>query len=218
MTITDFESLSSSAESIATIIALIIGAWWTYLIFVRKREKYPRAKTTHSLLSLGEVAGKTLVRVSVKVENVGDVLLSLTTGLVRIQIMRPVPSTLQAQIENGGTLQRTKEQEFQWPLWDEFPLAWSEAGYKIEPKESEEFHFDSSLDNTVEAVQVYSYFQNVLEKRRELGWNCTTVQPIKRKALMENKQQHAEEIKQGPPKGPVPPMPPPPPPQGPPKG
>jgi hypothetical protein len=215
MKIADFESLSSSAESITTIIALVIGAWWTYLIFIRKREKYPRVQTTHSLLVLGELAGRDLVRVSVKLENVGDVLLSLAKGLVRVQIVRPVPSIWQAQVENGATLQRTEEYEFQWPLWDEFPLAWGEAGYRIEPKESDEFHFDLSLDSTVEAIQVYSYFQNVSEKRRELGWNCTTVQSISRKALVENKQHHAEETKQGPPKGPI--SPPPPPPQGPPK-
>jgi hypothetical protein len=172
------ESLASAVESLATVIALAGAAWWTFLLFVKKRERYPRARTTHSLILLDEVECYSLLRLSVKVENLGNVLLDLCRGRVRIQVVRPAPEEMRQALLRGEDLPRVEGYEFSWPDMDKFTLEWGKNGYRIEPLESEEFYFDFKVAIDVEAVQVYSYFQNVTEKRKEIGWNCTTVQDV----------------------------------------
>lgn len=211
MKATTLESLASAAESIATVLALAAAGWWTFLLFIKKREKHPRARTTHSLVPLGELEGYRLMRVSVKIENLGGVLVDLCRGKVVVQAVRPLPDAWTATIQRGEDLPRGDAYEFPWPRLKEFPLEWGDNGYRIEPLESEEFHFDVVLGSCVEAVQIYSYFQNVTEKRREIGWNCTTVKLIQEEVSMANKPQE-------PPRPPKPLGPPKPPsPQGPPK-
>lgn len=181
MKLATFESLASIVESVATVVALAAAGWWTFLLFVKKREKYPRARTTHSLLFLGEMENHKLVRLTIKVENLGNVLLDLCKGKVHLKIVRPVPDSWRELILHGELLPRVDGYEFQWPDLEESPefaLEWGKNGYRLEPLESEEFHFDLELPDAIEAIQIYSYFTNITEKRRELGWNCTTVQPI----------------------------------------
>lgn len=175
---TTLASFASAVESLATVIALAAAGWWTFLLFVRKRERYPRARTTHSLIFLDEVDCYKLWRLSVKVENLGNVLIDLCRGRVRIQAIRPAPEELKQALLRGEELPRVEGYEFPWPEVDKFALEWGNNGYRIEPLESEEFHFDFRLTGSVEAVQIYSYFQNLTEKRKEIGWNCTTVQNI----------------------------------------
>jgi hypothetical protein len=177
MSFADFKSLISILESIAKIVALAAAGWWTFVLFVQKREKHPRARTTHSLIVHGKIGGHALLRVSVKLENLGNVLIKLRSGRVSIQAIRPLPDAWKAAVLEGETIPRIEGREFEWPDIEEFPLEWGNDGYRIEPLESEEFHFDLKIADTIEVVQVYSYFKNVTEKR-ESGWNCTTVKVI----------------------------------------
>ena len=180
MNIADFKSLVEALESIAKLIALAAAGWWTFVLFVQKREKYPRARTTHSLVLLDKIDGYRLLRLAVKIENLGNVLIELRSGSVSIQAVRPLPDAWKAAILRGEVLPRVDGREFQWPDLDKFLFDWGENGYRIEPLESEEFHFDLTLAATIEAVQIYSYFKNVTERSKELGWNCTTVKSVPR--------------------------------------
>lgn len=178
MNIADFKSLVSAGESIAKIGGLIAAGWWTFLLFVQKREKYPRARTTHSLIVLGKVDGYRLLRLAVKVENLGNVLIELRQGRVSMQAIRPVSAAWKSAILHGDSIPRVEGREFAWPDLEKFPLEWGDDGYRIEPLESEEFRFDLTIADTVEAIQIYSYFKNLTVKDTELGWNCTTVEII----------------------------------------
>lgn len=178
MKLSDVESIAAAAESIITVFALLVGGWWSYQLFVRKREKYPRAKTTHSLCSLGRVPGKKLIRVSVKVENAGGVLLMLDKGTVCIYTVQPLPEDWHISALAGKTPPRGDHCEFEWPLVEEFELNWQAGNYRIEPQESEDFHFDVAVEESIQSLQIYSYFRNVTEKKKELGWNCTTIQVL----------------------------------------
>lgn len=172
------ESLASALESIATVAALAAAGWWTFRLFVQKREKYPRARTTHNLALLGGVGGHRLLRLTVKLENLGSVLIELCSGKVLVQCVRPTPDAWAAAILRGDALPRVDGHELPWPILEEITLNWGDDGYRIEPLESDELHFDLALASTIEAVQIYTYFKNVTEKRRELGWNCTTIQNV----------------------------------------
>jgi len=56
------------------------------------------------------------------------------------------------------------------------------AGFEIEPGESEEFHFDFTIHQSVSRVLVYSYLENATKRRRrkkqKIGWQLSTVYEI----------------------------------------
>lgn len=173
-TIEDWKTVADICKDAATAVALCIGGIWTYLIFVQKRERYPRAKILHSAVALGRASGKQILRVTVHVENLGNVLLHLSMGEVRVQSLGPLPPEWNGLIAEGRQLERTPEFEFNWPLIDRFTLKWS-SGYIVEPSESEEFNFDLCVDETITSIQTYSYFKDISQGKREIGWNATTV-------------------------------------------
>lgn len=178
MSFADFKSFVAVAEPIAKIIGFAVAGWWTFVLFIQKREKYPRARTTHSLMLLGKIGGYRLLRLAVKIENLGNVLIELREGRVSIQAIRPLSDEWKVAILHGEAIPRIEGREFAWPDLEKFPFEWGDDGYMIEPLESEEFHFDLTLADTIEAIQVYSYFKNVTAKGKELGWMCTTIQTI----------------------------------------
>lgn len=45
-------------ESALTGIAIIVGGFWTYKMFVKKREKYPRASINHCIIEKILITGR----------------------------------------------------------------------------------------------------------------------------------------------------------------
>lgn len=178
MTLTQWGSTAELIESVATTMALILGGIWTYLLFVTKREKFPRAKISNSITILGMVNGQRIVRVTVLVENLGNVLLELVSGKVTVKSVKPAPPEWARHLACGKSLERTPELEYKWPTLESFPLGWEDGGYIIEPREDQGFNFDLLVDGSVRGIEVYSYIKDVSERKRELGWNKTTVHEL----------------------------------------
>jgi hypothetical protein len=173
----DWKTLAETLQAVVTIVAIVLGGIWTYILFVKKREKYPRARTVHRIVTLGSVNGRWVIRILVRIENIGSVLLCLDEGEVVVQNLFPLPPEWGDKLKDGLQLER-KEFEYDWPSLDKFLLEWGDKGYIIEPQESDEFHFDLHVDSSVQRVQVYSYVKNLTQKKREVGWNCTTIHSL----------------------------------------
>ena len=155
--------------------AIIVGGIWTWMLFVSKRQRYPRASITHSVEFKELDDGYSLVHVTVTVKNPGEVLLSLISHFTRLQIVVPPEAQLLADLRSGKTPVRAGETEYPWPMSDEYRSNWSHATREIEPGESQDVDVDFFVPNTVETVLVYSYFKNKKKKNREIGWDCTTL-------------------------------------------
>jgi hypothetical protein len=151
-----------------TCLGILVGSWWV----LRKREQFPRATISLRIQRIALIEGKYLVRVETTVANVGQVMICLQNCQVRLQQIRPFdPSIL---INPDGTLVRCGR-EGAWPTIDELHCKFEEKEAEIEPGESQSFEHDFLVDSAVEAIQAYSYFQNIEKKGREIGWNSTTV-------------------------------------------
>ena len=158
-----------------TVLAIIVGGGWGYVLFVRKRQKYPRANTKHEITHLQIADGKLLLHVDVTISNVGDVLISLVSGIIRIQqILSPSPELMDAIKERGDPV-KEGSREIEWPLIVERPSAWASGEFEIEPGESEQIPYDFIINADVQTVEVYSYYKNTEKPKREIGWNLTTI-------------------------------------------
>jgi len=80
----------SLLESFFKIAAILFGGYWSYMLFIKKRQKYPRACISHKLDQYSITDGKKLLHLTLNVQNCGEVLLSLIGGEVRLFQMLPV--------------------------------------------------------------------------------------------------------------------------------
>jgi hypothetical protein len=152
----------STVQSVATIVALLVGAWWV----LRRRRTYPRANFRHMVSHVPLNDDTYLVRLTVAVENVGDVLLRLEESLVGIQQVMPVPKHLRTALLVGD-----KSPEIEWPFID---TRRQNRRSEIESGESTAFEFELFAPRTVRFVIVYSYFRNVTKPEAQ-GWNTSTL-------------------------------------------
>jgi flagellar biogenesis protein FliO len=49
MKLSDIKDIADVIQALFTSLAFIIGGAWTYLLFVRKRQRFPRAKIEHQI-------------------------------------------------------------------------------------------------------------------------------------------------------------------------
>ncbi len=172
------KDLSEVLKNYATVGAFIIGGFWVYLTFVRKREKYPRANVTHRIIHKNIDDKKVLLKVTIDIHNTGATVMHLDRRLVRVQQMIPWPMAALEPVclkkEHAGE----QESEIQWPLLREVDLSGEEQRCEIEPGEKEEFDFDFVIDSEIKSVVIYSYFKNQKKGRKEIGWNKTTIYDI----------------------------------------
>jgi hypothetical protein len=163
---------AATLQSVATIVALVIGAWWV----LRRRRTYPRANFAHSVTSVPLNGEVTLIRVAVEIENIGDVLLTLATSMAGIQQVVPVPDQLHSALANRAAFIGSTEPEMDWPFIDLKYHDWT--GSYIEPGEAAAFHFELLAPASVRTVLVYSYFRNIT-RPGDQGWNTSALYEVR---------------------------------------
>jgi len=175
-----FKDLMSVIQAIATTIAIFIGGFWTYFLFVKKRQKFPRASISHQIFHKPLLQEKALLNVKTVLSNSGDVLLSLESGEVRVQQILPLPTDIASLIGEGQDPVPKYKTEVDWPLIGVRSFAWEKGKCEIEPGENDHFVSDYVVNADVQLVTVYSYFKNTRKRKRDIGWGVTTVYQIDR--------------------------------------
>jgi hypothetical protein len=61
------ETIAKALESIVTAGGIVAAGVWTYLIFVKRRQRFPRATVSHQTYHYRPTDGQTLLRVAAKV-------------------------------------------------------------------------------------------------------------------------------------------------------
>lgn len=219
LTIEEIKNLAETFQAVIAGIAIIVAGYWSYTLFVKKRQKYPRASVSHNITSLQIGFNRCLVRVNTAVSNKGDVLLRISKGEIRLQQVIPLPADVEQSILLGLELIGSEETEIPWPLLDRRVNDWKYNHIEIEPGETEDIQYDFIVNGSIRTVIIYSYFQSIAKQTlirrlfrrpRDIGWSTTTLYQIPEEDNMsdENKDNRKidkpEDIKQRGPK-PVPP-------------
>lgn len=176
------KKLIEIAASSLTLVAVVIGAVWTYWLFVRTRQRYPSANLTQKVDYRILAEGKLWLRVTVTLQNVSKVLLSLVYGKTWIQQVKPVDSDLLSKVKQDEEPLDEDGLEYLWPLAVNMKEKdWPKGTRQIEPGESDQVHFDFILNPEIETIIVYSYFRNAkrFRRKKELGWQITNVFDVK---------------------------------------
>jgi hypothetical protein len=174
MTLDQWKSVAGLAESLAKIVALIVGGSWTYLLFVKKRTAFPRAEVTHACAAYPIDDNRSVVRVTLNIKNKSDVLMQIISG--RVVVHQLVPFADAVDGVQLGFVGDGDSFEYAWPRIGDRAFEYaSDKFLEVEPGESDAIDFDLFVEGDVRVVQIYSYLKNVSKTTRELGWNCTSI-------------------------------------------
>lgn len=164
----------SNVEAVATVVALIVGGWWTYTRFIRGRHHYPRAELTHEVLDRALGSGKRFVQVRLGIKNIGGTLMQVSLVDARVQQVSPLADDeLDDQTAAAPPLDEAAPANMPWPLVARRLKTYDAGAFEIEPGEADWIEFDFALDDPLEVVRVYTYVANVAKGRRPgraIGW------------------------------------------------
>lgn len=174
-----FRDIASIAQSITTMLAIVVSGFWGYWVFVKNRQQYPRANLSQSITHRKIDGRNILLHVVVIVQNVGEILLCLRTAETRIQKVLPLPKPVAKTLRKGENPVLKGETEINaWPLLGCHETGFQENLFEIEPGETQELHHDFVIPSGVKTILVYSYLKNIKKRNREIGWNTTTYYDI----------------------------------------
>jgi len=168
----DWKTVSEIFESLLTGLAIVIGGFWTYNKFIKKRESYPRALLRHKVENRILNDDKRLIHLCVEIENIGDVIVSLVAYDVRIYQILPLHDKVVKILSSEGDPIPEGERELPWPLLFTRQEKLKKGVYEIEPQEKHVFHYDFVVDKNICTIQTYSHIKNEAKPKREIGWEC----------------------------------------------
>jgi len=171
----NIKDLTDIIQAILTSAAILVGGSWSYLLFVRRRQRYPRANLKHEITHRTIGDGFVLLSVAATITNNGEVLLSLASAETRVQQVVPAPPDLLAAAKKGKDPVVEGETEVQWPPLCSRRSKWDKDQFQIEPGESDRIQYDFILKDDVITVGVYTYLKNEKVPKREIGWGVTTL-------------------------------------------
>lgn len=169
----DYGDSFGAIQSIATVIALGLGGWWTWIVFVRGRKGFPRLSMTHTTEWWRIDEGSRILRVTLLLKNEGEVLVCLQKGHVWIQQISPSPAEVIKEANTERASVEIFKDEHAWPLVGERNFCFEEC--EVEPQETDEVTSEFVISTQINKVLVYSYFDNAAKPGRNIGWRFSSI-------------------------------------------
>lgn len=186
-------ALIGGFQACFTIIALTVGGIWSYLLFVRTRQKYPRAVLEHSVTSVDLDSDRKLLHLDLSIHNVGEIKISVSSWKVWVQQVLPykVPEDWIEEFKEQKEISGSGTTQIEWPLVGENENTRVRGKeIEIESKEIHHMNFDFLIDPDIEMVFVYSYIRNVaISDRPELGWTLKSLVNVNRGPTVEERNE-----------------------------
>lgn len=165
------EQATAVGANVATVVALGVGGWWTYSRFFKNRSGKPKAALSHSVEDRRLTDNDLLVRVVIRLENTGSVLLPVER--LRCEVSQVDPPSREA-------LERLRKREL---ITDEhaadldcircYEEERPKGHTRIEPGESDVFPFDFVVPADIRTISIYSHIGNSAEKETNIGWDLS---------------------------------------------
>lgn len=185
----------ATIRDILAILAIVIGGTWTLWKFVRERQHYVSANVELGVEHRATTNGRTLVRVTLHIRNIGRIIMRLDKALVYLQHLEPWDEESLRSLEDLDTEiqdEMSPVAEADWAQVDggRRIIRFSTGQKDIEPGEEDEIPFEFLVPQDTKLMLVYGYIRNsarrgywnwekkngrsVLAWRsQELGWSRT---------------------------------------------
>lgn len=174
MSLDALKTLAEAIQALVTALGLVAAGLWSYLLFVRNRQRYPRADLHHEVSVLDLTQKETLIHVRIVLKNIGGVLIRAILAQVHIGLVLPLQPEVAGSLRKGEDLVENQGSDIRWKTLGQRECSWKESPCEVEPGETEEFHFDIVIPSEIKVVEVYSYLKNEAKRKRSIGWRHTS--------------------------------------------
>lgn len=150
----DWSKVVPIVADIVGIVAIVIGGWWTWQLFVRQRTGHTRARLSQTVqhVELGERTF--LVRVCISIENVGTVGIHPRTSSTTIQRILPARSEAIADLEEERPDRGAADDTLEWDSVAERVQDLDDLF--LEPGEKEQLWIDFILRGRYRLIQAHT--------------------------------------------------------------
>jgi len=170
MPVETWADISSIVAGVILGLGVIGGGIWRIYIHKQQRGKYAKANLSQKVQAIKLTDDKACIHTSVRIQNIGGVMLSLCSATNIVHQIRPLDDLIVKGLEGQEQLYDDLSKEIRWPALDSKVVDWGEKPIEIEPGEEDTVDFDLVIPAGIEVVQVYTYFQNVKKRGRDIGW------------------------------------------------
>jgi hypothetical protein len=175
-------------QSVITTLAIIVGGIWSYMLFVSRRQKFPRAKIEHHIDYRSVGSTKMILSIDVMITNSSEVLLSLLSWEIKAkQVLPPRGQLVQFLLLESEEKSSTAPEVIVWETIAVRKDEHKKGLFEIEPGEQHQFHLDFLLDADVSTILVESFFKNIEKHGKPVGWSTTTIHDITCPQILETK-------------------------------
>lgn len=171
--------LTSIIQAALTSLGIIVGAIWTYLIFVRERLRFPKVDIDLIVNDIKIQYGARIIHTEVKLSNIGHVLLKSHYSELRLRKIVPIHDKLKPDINGGFDPVSNDRTEIEWPLIAGREWKWEEKEFEIEPGEGDSLHADYIISSDIQVIEFYFYMANAKKKKQGIGWTLTKIYEFK---------------------------------------
>ena len=187
MPVETWADILSIIASIFLGLGVIGGLIWTIYTWRQRRAKFPKANLSQEVRAIRLTDDKLCMHTSVEIRNIGEVMLSLCSAKNIVHQVQPFDASLQEALDSQGKLYDGLNKEIEWPVLDTKEVKWDQ-NVEIEPGETDTVSFDLVIPSHIEVVQIYTYFQNVAKRGRDIGWQTSQFYDISKLILGAEKE------------------------------
>lgn len=152
MTLDELSNLASSGESIATIVALVMGGYWTYRKFIKQRHNFAPVDFTVDFCFLGKQDGFWIVELIANMQNKGGVTQRFTRMSFDLTALFSGDSVVEGEQYNGEVLFPHALISKSWPPKGE---------WFIEPGAGERYSYVARVPETASFLMLHGRFLHV---------------------------------------------------------
>lgn len=181
----NIKSLWDVFQSVATVIAIIVGGVWTYTNFIEQRENHVRLQLTLAASDIQVAPGHKLLIVDENLANLGARLVRLRKGDIRVIQVLPIPDGLKATFDSGKALPVIEDPNA-WTVLNKPDQDWVEDQHVIEPGEADQIRSQVLLSDKIQVVEILAYVYNpeVKPGQSSLGWRVQRLYDLRTHTLM----------------------------------
>jgi hypothetical protein len=170
----------------ATAVGIVVAGVWTYLVFVRQRQKFPRAALVMSISDSRLPDGRVLLRVAAELRNIGSTMIRVEQ--VEAIVQRVAPLQADVWVRHAAEYQATNSAaacEIPWLLVAHRRQKYASGSFEVEPGESDTCHYDFILNRRTVTTKVTVHVVNRQKRTRSgsvslrdrpttIGWKAVT--------------------------------------------
>jgi len=179
VTMAFLKDLFSIIQAALTCVGIVVGAIWTYFLFVRKRLSFPKLDIELFIQDKIILDGTRFIHAEIKLSNIGNVVLKSDYSELRLRNIVPIPDKIRPAIESGFDPISEGKTEFEWPLVVGREWKWNEKDFEIEPGESDSLHADYIIESNIKVSEFYFFLRNAKKKTQNIGWTLTRIHEFK---------------------------------------